>query len=102
MLGNYERDPDRFETMRGFAVAYLKRLAVVGEGEDIAVDALLSPPENAQQIMAGGTPDESTAKGKAQRALLNAWAHKLERENVMERFIASSQPFPRRAQYARP
>src|SRR5258708_353089 len=102
MLGNYERDPDRFETMRGFAVAYLNSLGACGEGRDIAGAALLSAPENAQQIMAGGTPDESTAKGKAQRALLNAWADKLERENVMEHVIASYEAVPLLAQYSPP
>src|SRR5258708_30939105 len=102
MLGNYEGDPDHFETMRGFAVAYLKSLGVVGEGEDLALDALLSVPDNAQQIMAGGTPDESTAKGKAQKALLNAWVEKLERENVMEHVIASYEAVPLLAQYSPP
>src|SRR5258708_5607472 len=102
MLGNYEGDPDHFETMRGFAVAYVKSLGVVGEGEDIAVDALLSATENAQQIMAGCTPDESTAKGKAQRALLNAWADKVERESVMEHVIASYEAVPLLAQYSPP
>src|SRR5260370_30211877 len=102
MLGNYERDADRFQTMRSIAAAYLKGLGVVGEGEDFAVDALLNAPENAQQIMAGGTPDESTAKGKAQRALLNAWVDRLERENVMEHVIASYEAVPLLAQYSPP
>src|SRR5260370_20095786 len=88
--------------MRSMAAAYLKGLGVVGEGEDFAVDALLNAPENAQQIMAGGTPDESTAKGKAQRALLNAWVDRLERENVMEHVIASYEAVPLLAQYSPP
>src|SRR5260370_18515145 len=88
--------------MRSMAAAYLKGLGVVGEGEDFAVDALLNAPENAQQIMAGGTPDESTAKGKAKRALLNAWVDRLERENVMEHVIASYEAVPLLAQYSPP
>jgi hypothetical protein len=102
MLGNYERDPDRYLTMHGIAVAYLKSLGVVGEGEEFAADALLNCPENAQEIMAGGTPDDSTPKGKNQRALLNAWVDRLERDSVMEHVIASYEAAPLLAQYSPP
>ncbi len=103
MLGNYDRDPDRFQTMQDFAVAYLKSLNLPTNGEeDKAFDAMLSVPENAQELFGGGTPDESTPKGKAQRALLNGWVEFLEKENVMEYVVASYEAVPLLSQYSPP
>jgi hypothetical protein len=102
MLGNFERDSDRFQAMVGIAAEYFKTLGVVGENEDITVDSLLNAPENAQEIMAAGTPDESTVKGKAQKAMLSAWVDRLEREGVMERVIASYEVVPLLPQYSPP
>src|SRR5207245_3594218 len=56
---------------------------------------------NAQEIMANGAPDESTAKGKIQKALLAAWVELLERENVMENVMASYEVVPLLAQFSR-
>ena len=84
MLGNYDRDKDRFETMRDIAAQYLKSLGLVSDVEDPLVDGILNVPENAHEIMAGGAPDDINPKGKAQKALLNAWAELLEREGVIE------------------
>lgn len=101
MLGNYERDPDRFQTMQEIAGRFLKSLGVVGDDEE-DIDALLSAPENAQEIMAGGAPDEATPRGKTQRAMLNAWVDLLERETVMENVIASYEAVPLLGQYSPP
>src|ERR1700675_3579795 len=74
MLGNFERDPDRFQFMLDIALGFLKSLNLAGEGgEEASLDAYLSAPENAQELVAGGAPDESTPRGKAQKALLVAW-----------------------------
>ena len=70
MLGNYDRDKDRFETMRDIAARYLKSLGLVSDVEDPLVGGILNVPENAHEIMAGGTPEDSNPKGKAQKALL--------------------------------
>jgi hypothetical protein len=102
MLGNYDRDRDRFELMREIAVQYLKSLGVVPDATDSRVNALLNVPENAHEIMAGGTPTDATSKGKAQKALLNAWTESLERENVMDHVIASYETVPLLAQYSPP
>jgi hypothetical protein len=102
MLGNYERDKDRFHTMRYIAAQYLKSLGLVSDVEDPQVDGLLNVPENAHEIMAGGTPDDSDPKGKAQKALLNAWAEMLEREGVIGSVIASYEAVPLLAQYSPP
>jgi hypothetical protein len=101
MLGNYERDPDRFQKLLEIAGSFLKSLNVAGDDED-QIQALLSAPENAQEIMAGGTPDDATPKGKGQKALLNAWVDLLERESVIENVIASYEIVPLLGQYSPP
>ncbi len=102
MLGNYDRDKDRFETMRNIAAQYLKSLALVSDVEGPLVDGILNVPENAHEIMAGGAPEDSNAKGKAQKALLNAWAELLEREGVISSVVASYEAVPLLAQYSPP
>src|SRR5215469_8276507 len=101
MLGNYERDADRFQTMQVIAGRFLKSLNVAGD-DDEAIEALLNAPENAQEIMAGGTPDDATPKGKSQKPLLNAWVDLLERENVIENVIAAYEVVPLLSQYSPP
>ena len=102
MMGNYDRDCDRFYTMRQVAAQYLKMLEIVSEIDSPQVDAILNVPENAQEMMAGGAPDESTPKGKAQRALLGLWMDLLERENVIGNVVASYEVVPLLAQYSPP
>jgi len=102
MLGNYDRDPDRFETMQSIACDFLRSLQLAGIENDEALDPLLSVPENAHELFAAGTPVETLPKGKAQRALLTAWVELLERENVIQHVIASYEAVPLLAQYSPP
>src|SRR5215831_4092342 len=102
MLGNYDHDSDRFQTMQEISAQYLKMLGVVAQLDDPLVDTILNVPENAQEILAGGAPDESASKGKAQKALLGAWVELLEREGVMENVVASYEVVPLLAQYSPP
>ncbi len=101
MLGNYERDPDRFQTLQQIAGQFLKSLNVVGDEEE-EIQALLNAPENAQEIMAAGTPDDATPKGKIQKTLLHAWVDMLERENVIDNVIAAYEVVPLLSQYSPP
>jgi hypothetical protein len=104
MLGNYERDPDRFETMQEIALQFLKSLEIIKdltEGEH-TLDAVLSSPENAQELVAGGTPNEGDDKGRAQKALLGFWVDALESQNVMQHVIASYEAVPLLGQYSPP
>jgi class 3 adenylate cyclase len=102
MLGNYDHDRDRFQTMQEISAQYLKTLGVVAHLDDPLVDTILNVPENAQEILASGAPDESMPKGKAQKALLGAWVELLEREGVMENVVASYEVVPLLAQYSPP
>jgi hypothetical protein len=102
MLGTYDRDRDRFHAMRDIAAQYLKSLGLVAEVDDPRVDGILNAPENAQTILAGGAPDDTTARSKAQKALLTAWTELLDRENVMANVIASYEAVPLLVQYSPP
>src|SRR5437588_6822040 len=103
MLGNYERDSDRFQTMFDIASAFLRELNIETDGdEQRTVDGYLCAPENAQELMAGGSPEEVTPRGKAQKGILMAWVENLERENVMEHVIASYEAVPLLGEYSPP
>jgi class 3 adenylate cyclase len=102
MLGNYDRDPDRFQTMQEIAGRFLKSLGVLGDDDEQEIVAVLSAPENAQEIMAGGVPDDATPRGKSQKVLLNAWVDLLERESVMDNVVASYEVVPLLGQYSPP
>jgi hypothetical protein len=96
MLGNYEHDPDRFATMRELTGAFLVSLDVLDQASDAdrVLDGLLNAPENAQELVAGGAPDDSSSRGKAQRALLDSWQDLLEDQKVMDYVVASYEVVP--------
>jgi hypothetical protein len=87
MLGNYERDPDRFDLMLGICSNFLHSLGF-GD-EDSPVDGYLSVPENGYELVGGGSPEASSPKYKAQSTLLDAWLTALEDEGVMDHVVAS-------------
>jgi hypothetical protein len=87
MLGNWERDPDRYIRMREIVVTFVRSLY----GEDTADDMLegwIYDPENAHRLVGSGSPDASP-DGQAQQQRLSAWVRLLEDEQVMECIIAS-------------
>ncbi len=74
MLGNFDRDPDRFSNVRRLACEFLRSLDLGPEGErEEVLDSWLNVPENAQQLVAAGSPDDSTLEGRSQKARLGAW-----------------------------
>ena len=60
----------------------------------------MSVPENAQELVGGGTPDETTSMGKGQRALLTAWTETLDQTGMLTHVIASYEVVPLLAEYA--
>ena len=102
MLGNYERDSDRFDLLQEICHAFFQSLNLAGKDEDTTIDGYLNVPENAQELVAGGNPDDSTARGRAQRMLLTAWVDVLERQNVMESIIAAYEVVPLLPEYSPP
>ncbi len=101
MLGNWERDPDRFPQMREIGCAFLKALNLGPDAEELnVIDGWLNSPENAQELVAGGTPDVSTPEGRAQEARLLLFVEMLEDAKVMEHVIASYEVVPLLSEYS--
>jgi len=98
MLGNWDRDSDRYGRMREVVSGFLRSLY----GEEVSaetLDAWMNVPENARTLVGTGTPDESEA-GLEQQERLAAWVRLLEDERVMENVIASYHVVPLLNEYA--
>ena len=101
MLGNYEHDPDRYANVHRLACDFL--LAVQPDADvdpERMCDQWLNVPENAQELVAGGVPDESTPEGRTQKARLELWTGSLERASVMDRIVASYEVIPLLPEYS--
>ena len=98
MLGNWDRDPDRYGRMREVASGFLRSIY----GKDVsaeAIDSWMNVPDNARELVGTGTPEDST-EGVAQQDRLAAWVRLLEDERVMENVIASYYVVPLLSEYA--
>jgi hypothetical protein len=101
MLGNWERDPDRFPRMQEIACSFLEALDLGPEAADPAVlDAWLNEPVNAQVLVGGGTPDTSSSEGRDQEERLGLWVKLLEDAEVLEHVIASYEVVPLLSEYS--
>jgi hypothetical protein len=100
MLGNWDRDPDRFIRMREIACEFLRSLEIDVPHDDTELDPWLNVPENAQELVAGGSPDESSPEGRSKKARLTGWVRLLEDQSVMEYVIASYEVVPLLSEYA--
>jgi class 3 adenylate cyclase len=100
MLGTFDRDPDYFTNIRRIGCDFLQSLALGPDARDVAIlDGWLSVPENAQELVGAGTPEESTPEGKSQKVRLSAWLQLLEQEKAMDHIIASYEVVPLMAEY---
>ena len=98
MLGNWDRDPDRYGRMREIASGFLRSVY----GEEInadTIDSWMNVPDNARELVGTGTPEDSS-EGMAQQDRLAAWVRLLEDERVMENVIASYYVVPLLTEYA--
>jgi hypothetical protein len=101
MLGNWDRDPDRFPQLRQLACSFLQALDLGPEARQLDVlDSWLNAPENAQELVSGGSPDPSTPAGQAQSARLDLWVKQLEDAKVMDHVIASYEVVPLLPEYS--
>jgi len=101
MLGNFDRDPDRFANVRKIAYEFLQSLNHGMEADpERAINAWLNVPENAQELIGSGTADDSTPEGRSQKTRLAAWLGLLEREKLMEYVVASYEAVPLLAEYS--
>jgi hypothetical protein len=98
MLGNWDRDPDRYGRLREVASSFL-RSQYGGEVSAETLDSWMNVPENARELVGTGTPEDSN-EGMAQQERLAAWVRLLEDEQVMENVIASYHVVPLLGEYA--
>jgi class 3 adenylate cyclase len=98
MLGNWDRDPDRYGRMREIVSGFL-RLLYGEETSAETIDSWMNVPENARDLVGTGTPEDS-GQGLAQQERLAAWVRLLEDEQVMENVIASYHVVPLLSEYA--
>ena len=99
MLGNWDRDPDRYPRLQDIVWGFLRSLY----GETIpteTIDSWVCVPENARSLVGTGTPDDSSPQGLAQQDRLANWVRLLEDEQVMECVIASYHTVTLLAEYA--
>jgi class 3 adenylate cyclase len=98
MLGNWDRDIDRYGRIREVVSAFLRSLY----GEEISAETLdswMNVPENARVLVGTGTPEDSD-EGSAQQERLAGWVRLLEDERIMENVIASYHVVPLLSEYA--
>ncbi|MGA9041903.1 MAG: hypothetical protein WB421_15330 [Terriglobales bacterium] len=102
MLGNFDRDPDTFAKVSRIAGDFLQSLNLSSDEaeQNVVVDGWLNVPDNAQELVGAGGPDDSTLEGRSQKARLAAWMELLEQENVMQYVIASYEVVPLLAEYS--
>jgi hypothetical protein len=104
MLGNYDKDVDRFEFVVEAAEEFFEKIGLLDaldlEQDRARLDGWLNAPENAQELVAGGSPDEDSVKGKGQRAVLTAWTQTLEDAGILPYVIASYEVVPLLAEYS--
>jgi hypothetical protein len=98
MLGNWEKDLDRYGSIREVVSVFLRSLYSEEIGAE-TIDAWMNVPENARLLVGSGTREE-TDEGLAQQARLTAWVRLLEDERMMESVIASYYVVPLLSEYA--
>jgi hypothetical protein len=101
MLGNFDRDPDRFANVRRIVCEFLASLSVdPGPETERMLDGWLNVPENAQELVGAGVPDEGTSEGRSQKVRLADWVNLLERESLMDYVVASYEVAPLLPEYS--
>ncbi|MFZ0803090.1 MAG: hypothetical protein WBQ09_03470 [Terriglobales bacterium] len=101
MLGNFDRDPDRFSNVRRITCEFLQSMSLdLGQDPERTLDGWLNVPENAHELVAAGVPDDSTPEGRAQKKRLGDWVDLVEREKLMECVTASYEVVPLLAEYS--
>jgi class 3 adenylate cyclase len=100
MFGNFDKDPDRFPSLRKFALDFLRELGY-GEGmEDAQLEQALNVPENAELLVGTGNGEDATDEDRNRRERLDVWTRQLQREDVLQHVVASYEAVPLLSEYA--
>jgi hypothetical protein len=100
MFGNFDKDPDRFSSLRQFALNFLREL---GYGEAVAdshLEQALNVPANAATLVGSGNGEDMTPQDRQRQERLDIWTRMLQREGVLSNMVASYEAVPLLAEYA--
>jgi hypothetical protein len=101
MLGNFDRDPDRFAAARATASNFIQSPELGAKyADDATIDGWLNVPENAQELVGTGNTGESSTDSYSQKVRLGMWLDILEREKLMDYVVASYEVVPLLAEYS--
>jgi hypothetical protein len=100
MFGNFEKDPDRFQNLRQFALNFLRDLGYGEAIDDEHLEQALNVPENAATLVGTGNGEDATREDRNRTDRLDIWTRLLQREGVLSHVIASYEAVPLLAEYA--
>jgi len=100
MFGNFEKDPDRFQNLRQFALNFLRELGYGEATDDEHLEQALNVPENAVTLVGTGNGEDATQEDRNRTDRLDIWTRLLQREGVLQHVIASYEAVPLLAEYA--
>jgi hypothetical protein len=100
MFGNFDKDPDRFPSLRQFALNFLRELGYGEAIDDRHLEQALNVPENAAALVGTGNGEDSTSEDRSRKDRLDIWTRMLQREGVVSQIVASYEAVPLLAEYA--
>jgi|HubBroStandDraft_1064217.scaffolds.fasta_scaffold00656_15 hypothetical protein len=100
MFGNFDKDPDRFASLRQFGLNFLRELGYGEAFDDEHLEQALNVPENAATLVGTGSGEDLTAEDRNRKDRLDIWTRMLQREGALAHVVASYEAVPLLAEYA--
>jgi hypothetical protein len=100
MFGNFDKDPDRFSSLRQFALNFLRELGYGEAVEDSHLEQALNVPANAATLVGTGNGEDMTPQDRQRQERLDIWTRMLQREGILSNMVASYEAVPLLAEYA--